>query len=109
MGDSRLCIFKLLLVGWSEDLEKVIFPWSHLDVMKQIKKKEKGMEAEKVVCGYFLVALINTRYCGLNGKCPSWASVSEHWYPSWWCCLGRLWGLQRVEPCWRKRITGDMP
>ena len=57
MGDSQLYICKLLFVGLSEDLEKVIFPWSHLHKMSQIKKET---EAEKVAGGYFSVAVINT-------------------------------------------------
>lgn len=56
MGDSRLCICKLLLVELSEELEKVISPWLHLNEMRQIKEKE--METEKVAGGYFLVAVV---------------------------------------------------
>lgn len=47
---------KLLLVELSEELEKVISPWSHLNEMRQIKEKE--METEKVAGGYFLVAVV---------------------------------------------------
>lgn len=107
LGDSRLCICKPLLLGLSEDLQKSISPRSHQDEMRQIKEKE--IEAEKVTGGYFLVAVINTCYCGWVKKCPSWTPVSEHLFPRWWCCLGRLWRLQKVEACWRKRITGDVP
>lgn len=44
--------------------------------------------------------------CGLNGKCLSWAHMSEHLASRGWCFWGRLRKLQKVEPHCQERIPG---
>lgn len=42
---------------------------------------------------------------GLNKKCSPRAYAFAHLVPGCWYCMGRLWNIQEVQPCWKKYYT----
>lgn len=57
--------------------------------------------------GHWILCLIWDHTCVLNEKCPPQACGFESLVLSWWCCLGKLWTLTELEPCWSKWRNGS--